>query len=484
MMRMTRIGLILVMLCGMMVGQGLTLDQALRSALENHPGIRAEACRSESARQQSHLSLLNFFPSFQASVRWLRLDQPIVIDLNPIRTAMMQLQASNTAEFSNLYTFLNTGRFLTDDQKAQLIQQSLSGLDQRIPLFQETIKDRHYWSGQLTLVQPLWTWGKILSAYSISKLDEKIAGQERSIQQQKIMSEVVDLYFTVQLLDKVCQVKRSGWLNLRQHRDHALKMMEQGVMARVEFLKIESALEIAAADTLTTHHRFRVALHLLKNKIHRDYDVFEDSLHIPDSVPSMEFFMQKLEHDQSNLIALELTRQKLAAKKRIDWADGLPQFYGFGSYELFQQDLSTLEPEWTIGIGMKWDFLHGVDKLIQHKSNQAMISYLDFKHQELKDNLTLLVEKLYTEMLNARSNHQAMQKSHQLALENLKLHEKKFETGLGTALELQDAQLTLDRVRIGRLNEMVIYNRKLAELMALTGQLDRIGIYYRINRTE
>ncbi len=459
-------------------GQPLTLNDAVNSALEKQPGIRAARYGTLAAGSAVKSSVANFTPKISSSVRFIRLNDPIVLDLNPIRDAMIQLQGMNAVNFADLSSVLQTGVPLTDAQKAAVLQQATSQLDAALPSFSETVKDRTYLSGQVTMMQPLWTWGKIYSAYRISRLDKRIADQKLSAKEQQIVAKVADAYFLNQLLEAVVQVRKENVKSLEIHLHHAKRMYEEGLIAKVEYLRSSTALAEARSQLRKTENDLRVMHDYLTSLIYTSYDSLSYSLQFPARLPEIDSLIITARHRQPYLNILNSTAEKLLRKKRIDMADALPQIYGFASYELFKDDLSVLEPEWSVGIGLKWNMFHGLENFHKIKEDNYLRRQVELTAAETEDNLKIGIRKTYAEMVNSKYNYRNLEETYRLANENLRLNEKKFNTGLGTSLEVIDAQLTLQKVQIARLREIYTYNKKLAELLYLSGRVNEILNYY------
>lgn len=477
-MRRLYMKLLLIFLTTGIFAQSITLEKAIEMALQNQPGIRAEKASVQSSKYLKRKALGNFLPEISSSIRYYHLKNDIVLDLNPIREGIISLHAQNAVDLQNLNSLIQTGIPLTPEQQQMVYQQAFQQLDQAFPSFSEKFKNQNYWSGQVQFMQPLWTWGKIWSAYKIATYDEKIAHQNLSLKEQKVIVEVVDAYFLNQLLQSLVEVKEKTVESLAQHEHNAKRMYEEGLIAKVEYLRAATALEKEKAELEKARHDLSVARDYLKSKIYTEFSTLDENIKFPSYQPSQDSLLQSLQKQQPYFQILDLTESKLKRKIHIDISENLPTIYAFGNYELFKNDLSILEPEWLIGIGLKWDIFHGFQKVNQLQSDRYLKKKVQYTRQELRENLEIAIKKTYAEMQFAKNNYQALDKALELAQENVKLNRKKFETGLGTSLEVVDAELTLQKVKIARLKEMYTYNKKFAQVLYLSGNVYRITDYF------
>jgi len=87
-----------------------------------------------------------------------------------------------------------------------------------------------------------------------------------------------------------------------------------------------------------------------------------------------------------------------------------------------------------------------------------------------KSDLSLLVEKTYKEMLQYRTEYEALSSSLALARENLRLRELAFKEGLATSVDVVDAQMFLTGAKTKRLNAIYNYVQKISQLAVLSGK--------------
>lgn len=457
--------------------QPITLKDAIDAALVNNYKIKAGNQAVMAAKMVKRKQFGLFFPDIILQSRYTHLNDEIVLDLNPIREGIIQLHAQNAVDLGNLSSLIQTGVPLTPEQRAALFQQAYQQLDRLFPSFSERLKKQNYWSGQIQVVQPVWTWGKITRAYQIAGLETKIKEQELNRSEQELIAEVVQIYFSNLLLESLLEVKMQSVQSLTQHEYHARRMAEEGLISRVEYLRAATALAKEKAELENVEQQRLVARQYLQNKIGVPFDSLEEEMHFPVQTPPLDSILFQL-HNQPYLQMLSFTSQKLDKKIKIDLAEYLPSVYAFGQYELFKDDLSLLEPEWAVGIGVSWNIFHGFQKLHQHQADRYLKKQVEFEYQDLSRQLEIAIRKKYAEMLNAKNHYHALETTLELARENLRLNRKKFETGLGTSLEVIDAEITLRQVEIARLNEIYRYNSLLAEILALSGQAEKIRVIF------
>jgi outer membrane protein TolC len=89
----------------------------------------------------------------------------------------------------------------------------------------------------------------------------------------------------------------------------------------------------------------------------------------------------------------------------------------------------------------------------------------------LREFVTLEVEQNYLGLKEAEERIAASTKLVEQAEQNLNLAERQYAAGVGTALEVTDAQLTLSNARITRIQALYDYNSSLRKLERSMGIL-------------
>jgi outer membrane protein TolC len=74
------------------------------------------------------------------------------------------------------------------------------------------------------------------------------------------------------------------------------------------------------------------------------------------------------------------------------------------------------------------------------------------------------------EMKLAENRYQQLNTSLDQAEENFRLNSKRYETGMGTSLEVIDAQLALESIKLQRIKSMNDYYANMSSLYRTIGQ--------------
>jgi outer membrane protein TolC len=170
------------------------------------------------------------------------------------------------------------------------------------------------------------------------------------------------------------------------------------------------------------------------------------------------------------------TQQGLAgAQLSAEKGRWLPDVALFGTRELHEDDLSLLNPKWAVGVQATFTLFSGFDrehKIAAAKSQQARVTALDARARR---DISTLVEQKYRTMAKAREQYTSLDASVEAAAEVVRVRSRAFDEGFATSIEVVDAQLTLQGVRLQRLLAAYDYDVALAELLEATGEPGRFS---------
>ncbi len=451
--------------------QKTTMEQAVTTALERNQKIKQFNERIEQKKFQEMESWGNFLPQINFVGSYNHLNKKIDIDLEPIRQAMIQLQTGNQVTFATLQN-----PALTAQQKAAIAAQARAGLEAALPPFVEGVKEQDYKMGTFIGIQPLFLGGKLWAAKNAAA-DEKIAAEiELKKTKDEIIQETVNNYLSVVLVSDIIKTRKDVLAGIVRHRERAEKLLREGLIANYHLLRAKVAEAEAERNLNDDKNKLSVAYLALKNSmgITDEEIIVDDSLVYKSAADSLENYIAKAMNGNAVLKLIAIKRDAVEQKYVADRSNFLPQLAAFGKYEVFPQYLSLLEPRWAVGINLNFNLFNGFKDYTKLQATIHMEDELKFMEADVKSKIGLLVNKTYKDILNARDKYNKLETSISLADENLRLNEKRFETGLGTSLEVIDARLSYEKIQVDRKVALFEYYKSINELLQATGEPENI----------
>jgi outer membrane protein TolC len=465
----------LILLCWLpccLHSQTFTLVEAVRYAQEHNERVLQYQQRLEQRKYDYRATFGNFAPNVKLQGSVNHLNDALIIDLNPIRTAMIELQSKNQVELANLYTVVQGKPALSAAERQYVQQQARQGLDQALPAFEETLKKQDYYSAAFIVTQPLFLGGKLLAAHRYASAEQGYANSELIKVRNEVMQEVVERYLNVLLLKQVVQTRRDVLAGLQQHQQQAARLQEEGLIAPYHLLRAEVAVAEAERNLHDDLNRMDLAELALRQSCALSEEqriILSDSLHyIP--MPDSTLLIQQSVAGQPLLSMLKNKRRSAAQSLAVARAAYLPEIAAFGKYELYPEYLSALEPRWVIGVQASITLFDGFKRFQQVQSARHLQKEVAEYENYAWRQVTIWQNKALSEAWNSRTRYQKMAVNCRLAAESVRMTEKRFSAGLGASLEVVDSRLLQEKISLERLQSLYDYYRSLTDYYVASGK--------------
>lgn len=337
-----------------------------------------------------------------------------------------------------------------------------------------TVQDAQFTEGQVTLSWPVYTGGRIRAANRAA--EEKVVEVEAELQRTRhsLITELARRYFGLRLAEAAERVARLRAEDLAAHERRAKRLMEEGIIAKVEWLSARVAAAQAAADAESATADVRVAREGLLNLLSRNRTSVTPvtPLFIPDDLPERDTFLERINDSHPVIALIEAKQRQARAGVEAERGQRRPTIYLFGMHELVPEDLTLLDPRWAAGIGVRQNLFDG--GMSRHR--EAAARYLEEKasltRKRLERDLRTLAVKNWEEMHKALREAETMAELEELARENLRVRIRAFEEGVATSLEVIDASVALQRARLGRIKAVHDAGQALFRLLEAAGLSD------------
>ncbi|MDP4114885.1 MAG: TolC family protein [Bacteroidota bacterium] len=457
--------------------QRVHMEDVINIALTNNDKIKQYNEKLKQKEFQDLESWGNFLPVVNITGSYNHMNDPIMMDLEPIRQAMITLQASNQVEFANVYNIIQKNAPLTDAARAQYYKTFFGQLDSKLPKFQSTLKKQDYKSASFTAVQPIFMGGKLLAAKNYSQ-DEKLSADIELTQiKNEITAEATTNYLNVVFLLDLVKTRENVLADVLKHRDKAKRLFAEGVIANYNVLRAEVAVSEAERNLLADKNKLKVAYLALKTTLGMELSEnvsVEDTLVYTPMQDSLLNLEKTASVKQPVLQLISLKKDAAKQKFNVERSNFLPTIAAFGKYELYPQYLSMLEPRWIVGVQASFNIFNGFKDYSKLQAASHLEKEVQYIELDAQRKINLLVNKNYSDVIDSRDRYEKTNSSISLAKENLRLNEKRFESGLGTSLEVIDAQLSLEKANIDSKNAVYDYYKALVQLYQSTGEPETV----------
>ncbi len=329
-------------------------------------------------------------------------------------------------------------------------------------------------------IWPLFTGGKRRGAKIIAKALEKESKAMYEMAKQGQFEDLANVYFSFCLAREVAKTKSDVQKALKKHHEHAKLLFKNGQIAKIDLLNAKARLDKASVESKKAKRNEHIAKLALKSLLHiKEPFRIKSSLFTNEDLPALQTFKDKTLQDYPGLKALRAKQTQTEGLIKTKKANYYPKVFLFGNYNIYKDEslLRKNSPKWLVGVGLNYDLIdskgRGEDLDIAY-SQRLKVNYL---HEDTKRKLSLLVEQTYKSAKLALEEYEGLKSSVELAQESVRLRQKLYYQGMGTSLDVVDAQMFLQGVKIQRLVASYKYILSLSKLLALSDQIDDFFTY-------
>ncbi|WP_300698654.1 TolC family protein, partial [Bacteroides sp.] len=340
---------------------------------------------------------------------------------------------------------------------------------------------RNLTSVGLTAEWIVFSGGKRIRASKIGNTMIDLARESREQTDATQRTLLAESYFGLRLAQEVVNVRQETYNSLKQHYENALKLEAQGMIdkagrlfAQVNMDEARRSLEAAQKEVIVVQSALRTLLNL------KDTSNIQPTspLFINPILPAKEEFVQAMRTENYVVNQLQLQSGIARQQLRIDQSGYLPDIALFGKQTLYAHGIqSNLVPRTMVGIGFTWNLFDGLARERRIRQSKIAQQTLALGQEKAKEDLSVGIDKLYTQLQKAQDNVRALNTTVELSEELVRIRKKSFAEGMATSTEVVDAETMLATVRVAKLAAYYEYDVALMNLLAICGTPEHFEQY-------
>ncbi|WP_428897683.1 Outer membrane protein TolC [Parelusimicrobium proximum] len=417
------------------LNRAMQVDEAVLSAVKD--------VERDKAKKNSAAGL--YFPKIGVKGQYTFIDEPIDIDLNPIRDV-------------------------------------ISGLHGGIPLpdFTTHVQDDKFFKAQAFASMPIFTGGKIRAANlsASASLLESTAKLENI--KNNILVDVSNKYFSAMLAGEVVKVRKDFLDNAREHADNSAKLYKSGMISKVEKMSADITLSQAKRDYEAALNDAELAGNVLKNLLSEQEKItFSSKLFVlrRSDLEPLDYYKNMAVKNSPVLKVYDAKKKMTDAGVKAESSSFMPTVYLFGSRELYDKDLTLLDPEYAYGVGFEWSLFEGFSSANKTKAAKRQRESVELLREKQHKDINTAIEYYHKKIENAVFNYESVQKEITFAKEILNTRLLGFKVGTSTSLEVNVARTQLLKARLDSLSASYDCVSSLAALLNISGDAGSFEIY-------
>ena len=311
-------------------------------------------------------------------------------------------------------------------------------------------------SAEISLTQPLFTWGKIGAGIRAAKVALQSGDQSIRSARQGAHRDVTVAFVDLLLADELHRLAGENLRQKERHRQEAERRHAAGVATDYDVLAATVAQENARPEIIRAANRVRSAGQRLAYLLALPEEVAAEGelvITVNEPLPLDEALKIAVEN-RPELADLRLRQQVQEEILRISNAENKPRLdlRGAAGWRRIELDNASGDTgsgaAWNAGVFLTWPFFDGLrtsGKLAQARSE---LRGLSISERALLDAIALEVRNARNAMAEAGAIVTALQGTVGQAERLLRMAEQGFEYGVKTRLDVDDAQLNLLQAQV------------------------------------
>jgi outer membrane protein len=401
----------------------LTVERAVQLGLQYHPSLRSAEAAVRSASAGHALALSSYFPSIAITGSAAHTEGVFVF--NPALPARDQIYSSYT--------------------------------------------------GGVQVQQLLFDFGRTIGKVGANTDFTDAAKSDLTSARELVKLNVQIAYFGLLAAQRVETVTLEAVAQAQNHLTQAKAFYTVGRRPQFDVTRAEVELANANVNLIRAANLKKLTRVQLNNAMgiepERPYAVSE-SLQLPTFDATM---------DSAKALALAQRPELQGARSRVEgnkalaraaWSQHLPTLSAVGSYTWNGFQPSPLYPRWTAGIQFALPIFQGfaIDAQVEQANAAADAAQAAFDSQSQA--VVLDVEQAYLTLKEAEERRVATAKLVEQAEQNLLLADRQYAAGVGTPLDVTDAQVSRSNARITHIQALYDYITSLVRLRRAMGIID------------
>lgn len=332
------------------------------------------------------------------------------------------------------------------------------------------------WNTGFNAAMPLVN-ASLWKSLSISATDVELAVEKARSSKLALRNEVKKSFYSVLLANDSYRVFRQSHENAMENYLDIKKKFEQGTVAEYDLIRADVMAKNTEPNMLQAESACTLAVWRLKALLGMDLDmpvVCEGKLtDFQENLLADYLSTDTLLTENSELKQMQLQTEQLRQSLQMRKLDYLPTLSLTGMYQwnAMNNDFKFHNYQWNpysvIGVSLNIPIFSGGDKYYKIRQSRIALDQLKLQRDDTRRNLQLSVKQHMDNMKTCVKRFDAAQKGVGQAERGYQIAQKRYDTGAGTLLELNDAELAMTQARLN-------FNQSIYDYMVAKSELEKV----------
>lgn len=328
-------------------------------------------------------------------------------------------------------------------------------------------------SNSFSLNMPLYTGGKVEGSIDKAKLNVKSADLTLDKTKQQIKLDATTGYYSILENKNLVKIAQESVDSLTEHLKNVQAQYQVGTVAKSDVLRSEVELADAQQNLIKAQNSYDLAVSSFDNVVGLPLDseiVVKDELKHQPYAMSLDDSIKYAMDNRPDVAIANIAVDSAKKDIQIAKAGNLPTVNASASTGWYDDNFpGTDNNNWSLGVAASWSVFDS--GLTKSKIRQAEAA-LDKANQQAKqtiDSVQLDVRNAYLSMKEAEKRIDTTKVAVDKADEDFKIAQVRYGAGVGTNLDVIDAQVALSQAKNNYVQALYDYNTSKAKLEKAMG---------------
>lgn len=310
--------------------------------------------------------------------------------------------------------------------------------------------DFNYYSVGVTARVPIYDFGRTSGQVEAARALARSAKEDSKIATRDVELNVRTSYYAVLAAQSLLKVAEEALANQKRHLEQISAYVQAGTRPKIDLPTMEVEVANAELQQLRARQNLSLSRVVLHNAIglesEPDYEVVAPGEETPLEARPLAELLRAAESNRSELSRMREQLIALEERRSSIRANHFPFFVGSISGSAAGTDFPPT-PNWNLMVSLGWPIFTGFNDTKRIEETDAEIERLAAQTDSIRLSLKLEVERVYLAVKEAAQRIAAVERAVVAAGQRLELAEGRYSAGVGSIIELGDAELALAQAR-------------------------------------
>lgn len=312
---------------------------------------------------------------------------------------------------------------------------------------------------------------------SISAVDVEMAIEQARSSKIAMVNQVKKSYYGVLLASDSYRVFKESYDNAMENYLDIKQKFDQGTVAEYDLIRANVTVKNSEPNMLQAENALVLAKWQLKALLGMDLDInIECEGQLSDFKSNLfgDFLSTDTTlADNTDLRQMDIQAKQLDKTLTMQKFDYLPTLSLTGMYQWtamnndFKFKNYLRNPYSMIGVSLSIPIFSGGSKFYKIKQTRNTIEQLNLQREDTQRNLQLAIKQYVDNMNTCAKRFDASQKGVEQAERGYMIAQKRYDTGAGTLLEMNDSELALTQAKLN-------FNQAIYDYMVAKADLEKV----------